>query len=34
MVVFPAPSSRVGSFAKVRLVSLSGNTFKAEEVTA
>jgi tRNA-2-methylthio-N6-dimethylallyladenosine synthase len=32
MVVFPAPSSRVGSFARVRLISLSGNTFKAEEV--
>jgi len=31
MVVFPAPPSRVGSFAKVRLLSLSGNTFKAEE---
>jgi tRNA-2-methylthio-N6-dimethylallyladenosine synthase len=34
MVVFPAPSSRVGSFAKVRLLSLSGNTFKAEEVAS
>ena len=32
MVVFPAPSSRVGSFARTRLVSLAGNTFKAEEV--
>jgi tRNA-2-methylthio-N6-dimethylallyladenosine synthase len=32
MVVFPADSSRVGSFARVRLTSLSGNTFKAEEV--
>jgi len=32
MVVFPAPSSRVGSFAKVRLTSLAGNTFKAEEI--
>jgi len=31
MVVFPAPPSRVGSFAKVRLLSLSGKTFKAEE---
>jgi tRNA-2-methylthio-N6-dimethylallyladenosine synthase len=31
MVVFPAPSSRVGGFAKVRLTSLAGNTFKAEE---
>jgi len=33
MVVFPAPASRVGSFARVRLVGLSGNTFKAEEVS-
>ena len=32
MVVFAAPASRVGSFAKVRLLALSGNTFKAEEV--
>jgi len=32
MVVFPAPASRVGGFARVRLLSLSGNTFKAEEV--
>jgi tRNA-2-methylthio-N6-dimethylallyladenosine synthase len=32
MVVFPAPPSRVGSFAKVRLLSLSGNTFKGEEL--
>jgi tRNA-2-methylthio-N6-dimethylallyladenosine synthase len=32
MVVFPAPLSRVGSFATVRLASLSGNTFKAEEL--
>ncbi len=32
MVVFPAPSSRIGSFARVRLTSLSGNTFKAEEI--
>ena len=33
MVVFPASSSRVGGFARVRLTSLSGNTFKAEEVS-
>ncbi|MCX7026221.1 MAG: tRNA (N6-isopentenyl adenosine(37)-C2)-methylthiotransferase MiaB [Spirochaetes bacterium] len=32
MVVFAAPPSRVGSFAKVRLIGLSGNTFKAVEV--
>jgi tRNA-2-methylthio-N6-dimethylallyladenosine synthase len=32
MVVFPAPASRVGGFAKVRLLSLSGNTFRAEEI--
>jgi len=32
MVVFPAPASRVGTFAKVRLLSLSGNTFRAEEL--
>ena len=32
MVVFAAPASRVGSFAKVRLIGLSGNTFKAVEV--
>jgi tRNA-2-methylthio-N6-dimethylallyladenosine synthase len=32
MVVFPAAAARVGSFARVRLASLSGNTFKAEEV--
>jgi tRNA-2-methylthio-N6-dimethylallyladenosine synthase len=32
MVVFPAPASRVGGFAKVRLLSLSGNTFRAEEL--
>ena len=32
MVVFPAPASRMGSFAGVRLTSLSGNTFRAEEV--
>jgi len=32
MVVFPAPSSRIGSFARVRLDSVRGNTFKAEEV--
>jgi tRNA-2-methylthio-N6-dimethylallyladenosine synthase len=34
MVVFPAPPSRVGGFAKVRLLSLSGNTFKAEEAAS
>jgi radical SAM methylthiotransferase, MiaB/RimO family len=32
MVVFPAASSRVGDFARVRLLALSGNTFKAEEL--
>jgi tRNA-2-methylthio-N6-dimethylallyladenosine synthase len=32
MVVFPASSSRVGGFARVRLASLSGNTFRGEEV--
>ncbi len=32
MVVFPAPPSRVGDFAKVRLLSLSGNTFRGEEI--
>ena len=32
MAVFAAPESRVGSFARVRLVGLSGNTFKAVEV--
>ncbi len=32
MVVFPAASSRIGSFARVRLISLSGNTFRAEEI--
>ncbi|HOX33318.1 MAG TPA: tRNA (N6-isopentenyl adenosine(37)-C2)-methylthiotransferase MiaB [Spirochaetales bacterium] len=32
MVVFPAPASRVGSFARVRLTGLSGNTFRAEEL--
>jgi tRNA-2-methylthio-N6-dimethylallyladenosine synthase len=34
MVVFPAPASRVGSFARVRLTSLSGATFRAEELEA
>lgn len=34
MVVFPAQAARVGSFARVRLLSLSGNTFKAVEVDA
>jgi len=32
MVVFPAPASRIGRFARVRLVSLSGNTFRGEEL--
>jgi tRNA-2-methylthio-N6-dimethylallyladenosine synthase len=32
MVVFAAPSSRIGSFARVRLSSLSGNTFRGEEL--
>lgn len=32
MVVFPGENQLVGGFAKVRLLSLRGNTFKAEEV--
>jgi len=32
MVVFPGDSRLLGSFVKVRLLSLSGNTFKAEEL--
>jgi tRNA-2-methylthio-N6-dimethylallyladenosine synthase len=32
MVVFPAPRSRIGSFARVRLTSLAGNTFRASEL--
>jgi tRNA A37 methylthiotransferase MiaB len=32
MVVFKAPVSRIGSFARLKLVSLRGNTFKAEEL--
>lgn len=32
MVVFPAPASRIGDFARVRILSLSGNTFRAEEI--
>jgi tRNA-2-methylthio-N6-dimethylallyladenosine synthase len=32
MVVFKAPLSSVGSFARVRLESLSGNTFRAVEI--
>jgi tRNA-2-methylthio-N6-dimethylallyladenosine synthase len=32
MVVFPAASSRIGSFTRVRLVAVSGHTFKAVEV--
>lgn len=33
MVVFPAPESRIGSFVRVRLEALCGNTFKAVEVS-
>lgn len=33
MVVLPAPASRIGDFVRVRLVSLSGNTFRAEELS-
>lgn len=32
MVVFPAPSSRIGSFTRVRLEAVHGHTFKAVEV--
>jgi tRNA-2-methylthio-N6-dimethylallyladenosine synthase len=32
MVVLAAEPSRLGGFARVRLVKLSGNTFKAEEL--
>lgn len=32
MVVFKSPLSRVGTFARVRLTSLRGTTFRAEEV--
>ncbi|HPB65410.1 MAG TPA: TRAM domain-containing protein [Spirochaetales bacterium] len=32
MVVFPASAERIGSFARVRLESIRGNTFKAVEV--
>jgi tRNA-2-methylthio-N6-dimethylallyladenosine synthase len=32
MVVFPGPPERVGSFARVRLSGLRGNTFRAVEV--
>jgi len=32
MVVFPAEASRIGGFARVRLESLSGNTFRAAEL--
>lgn len=32
MVVFEAPTSRIGTFARVRLVGLRGNTFRAQEV--
>lgn len=34
MVVFAADSSRIGRFVQVRLLSRSGNTFRAEEVNA
>jgi tRNA-2-methylthio-N6-dimethylallyladenosine synthase len=30
MVVFPGNISQIGSFAQVKLLSLKGNTFKAE----
>ncbi len=32
MVVFSADASRIGRFTKVRLLGISGNTFRAEEV--
>ncbi len=32
MVVFPADASRIGTFATIKLLSLSGNTFRAEEI--
>jgi len=32
MVVLPAAQSRIGQFARVKLVSISGNTFRGEEV--
>jgi len=32
MVVFPASASRIGSFAKVRLLGIRGNTFRATEL--
>jgi len=32
MVVFPAPASRVGGFARLRLARLSGSTFRGEEL--
>jgi len=31
MVVFPASRTRVGQFARVRLIAISGNTFRGEE---
>lgn len=34
MVVFKADVSKIGTFATVRLIGISGNTFKAEEVNA
>ena len=33
MVVFPGDAGRIGSFARVRLRSLRGNTFRAEEAS-
>ncbi len=32
MVVFPGGAERIGSFSRVRLASLAGNTFRAEVV--
>lgn len=32
MVVFAAPQNRIGQFARVRLLSVAGNTFRGEEV--
>lgn len=32
MVVFAAPQNRIGQFARVRLLSIAGNTFRGEEV--
>ncbi len=33
MVVFPSSASRIGTFAKVRLLGIRGNTFRAVELT-